>query len=485
MKRELKVRFAPSPTGYLHIGGARTALFNWLYAKNKKGKFILRIEDTDFIRSSKEMSEEILDSMKWLELNWDEGPFYQSERLNIYKEYTEQLLKEGKAYRCFCTTKELEERRNSSLKKGEKSWKYDRKCLSLKKDEIENKIKNGDSYIIRFKVPEGKTSFDDLIHKRIEVNNDSIEDFVLLKSDGTPTYHLSVVIDDYLMGVSTIIRGDDHLSNTPKQILLYKALGFPVPEFAHLPLIMGPDGQKLSKRHGVTSVFEYKKRGYLPLAILNFLAKLSWNPGEDKPYFTKDELIKRFNLKKTSKNNPIFDLKKLDFINSKILSDTENERILKMLKELAEELDSYKYILEIDNKKLISCIALLKTRMRNLVEFLSIMENYLKEIKIYNKEGVEKYFNKNSALYLEKFLSEIQKISEDDFTSETLETKLRALAEKLNIKAGEIIHPLRLSLTGHKVSPGIFDILVFFGKKESIKRIEKAINYIRDEKNRG
>jgi glutamyl-tRNA synthetase len=482
--KELKVRFAPSPTGYLHVGGARTALFNWLYAKNKNGKFILRIEDTDFQRSSKEMSKEILDSMRWLGLNWDEGPFYQSDRLKIYQKYVEQLLKEGKAYRCFCSNEELEQRRKKAMEKGEKAWKYDRKCLSLTEKEIKEKIENKIPFIVRFKVPEGKTYFKDLIHKKIEVENNEIEDFVLLKSDKTPTYHLSVVADDFLMGVTTIIRGDDHLSNTTKQILLYKALNFPIPEFAHLPLIMGPDKQKLSKRHGGTAVLEYKRKGYLPLALLNFLAKLSWNPGEDKPFFSREELIERFNIKKTSKNNPVFDIKKLDFINSKIISSMESKEIFNIIKELIKGTKRYEYIINSDEKKVISAINLLKSRMRNLIEFIEVLENYLTDIKTYDSEGEEKYFNENSKKYLQKFLSEIKPMDENQFNIENLENKLRMLAEKIGVKAGDIIHPLRLSLTGHRVSPGIFDILVFFGKQGSVNRIEKAIQYMENGKNR-
>ncbi len=476
-----KVRFAPSPTGYLHIGGARTALFNWLFAKNKNGKFVLRIEDTDNIRSSKEMSEEILKAMRWLGLEWDEGPFFQSERLDIYKKHAEKLLEEGKAYRCFCTPEEIEERRKQAEKKGIKSWKYDRKCLNLSKDEIEKFLKDGKPYVIRFKVPEGKTEFEDKIHKKVKVENSEIEDFVLLKSDGFPTYHLSVVVDDHLMGITNIIRGDDHLSNTPKQILLYKAFGWKIPEFAHLPLILGPDKQKLSKRHGVTSVLNYKKEGYLALSLVNFLAKLSWNPGEDKPFFSLEELIKRFSLGKVTKNSPVFDLKKLDFINSKVISSLKPEELYKEIIEISTDED--KSILEKDKEKTLKAIELLKTRMKNLKEFIKILKNYLSEILYYDKEGEEKFFNIEGKEYLEAYLKEIENISKDSFHQDILEKKLREKAEQIGIKAGSIIHPLRLALTGNRVSPGIFDVLVFFGKEEAIIRIKKAIEYI-NEKNR-
>ena len=477
-----KVRFAPSPTGYLHIGGARTALFNWLFAKNRGGKFVLRIEDTDNIRSSKKMSEEILKAMKWLGLNWDEGPYFQSERLNIYKEHVEKLLNEGKAYRCFCSPGEIQERKMKAEKNGIKSWKYDRKCLSLSPEEIEKKLKENNPYVIRFKVPEGKTEFKDKIHKKVSVNNSEIEDFVLLKSDGFPTYHLSVVVDDHIMGITHIIRGDDHLSNTPKQILLYKAFGWQIPEFAHLPLILGPDRQKLSKRHGVTSVLNYRKEGYLPLSLVNFLARLSWNPGDDKPFFSIKELIERFNLNKITKNSPIFDIKKLDFINSKIISSLNPETIYSEIISIIKD-EGDLSLLKNKKDKVLEAIELLKSRMKNLKDFAKILKNYINEIEIYNKEVEEKFFNERGKEYLQYFLNDIKDLKEEEFTEEKLETILRERAEKLKIKAGEIIHPLRLALTGNRVSPGIFEVLIFFGKHESIKRIEKAIKYI-DEKNR-
>ncbi len=476
-----KVRFAPSPTGYLHIGGARTALFNWLFAKSKGGKFVLRIEDTDNIRSSKEMSEEILKAMKWLGLEWDEGPYFQSERLKIYREYAEKLLKEGKAYRCFCTPEEIEERRREAEEQGIKSWKYDRKCLNLSKDQINKLLKEGKPFVIRFKVPEGKTEFEDKIHKKVIVDNSEIEDFVLIKGDGFPTYHLSVVVDDHLMGITTVIRGDDHLSNTPKQILLYKAFGWAIPEFAHLPLILGPDKQKLSKRHGVTSVLNYRKEGYLSLSLINFLARLSWNPGDDKPFFSTEELIKRFNLKKVTKNSPVFDIKKLEFINSKVISSMEAKELFKEMMEIVEGENGELFNQNIE--KTLKAIDLLKTRMKNLKDFAKILKNYLREITFYDKEGEEKFFNEQGKKYLQLFLSDIKALDENSFTEEKIERVLRERAEKEGIKAGEIIHPLRLALTGNRVSPGIFEVIVFFGRDETIRRIEKAVKYI-DEKNR-
>jgi len=479
-----KVRFAPSPTGYLHVGGARTALFNWLYVrKNKDGNFVLRIEDTDFQRSTKKMSEKIVESMKWLDLLWDEGPFYQSERLDIYKKHVKELIKTGKAYYCFCSPEQIRKRREKAKSENIKSWKYDRKCLELNGEQVKNNLENNKKHAIRFKVPPGVTEFNDIIHGRVKVKNSSIEDFVLVKSDGTPTYHLSVTVDDHLMKITTIIRGDDHLSNTPKQIMLYKAFGWNIPEFAHLPLILGVDGQKLSKRHGINSVLNYKELGYLPISIINFLARLSWNPGDDRPFFKREELIERFSLKKISKNSPVFDIKKLNFINSKVISSIEREQLYEMMIEYIQihnnKKKEYSCILNADRRQTLKAIELLKTRMKSLKQFVKALTNYLGNLNCkYEERAVKKYFKKKSDLYLKKFLKELKKINNNDFTPENLEKVLRNKAELENIKPAEIIHPLRVALTGSKVSPGIFKVLSFFGKKETMKRIEAAINYI-------
>ncbi len=477
MKKRVRVRFAPSPTGYLHVGGARTALFNYLFTKSKNGEFILRIEDTDFKRSSEEMSKEILKSLGWLEIHWDEGPFYQSDRLKFYRLYAERLIKEKKAYYCFCTPEEIEERRKKS---GKESWKYDRKCLNLKEEEIKKNLEDGKPHAIRFLVPEGKIEFEDLIHGKLSFDNSQIEDFVLIKSDGTPTYHLSVVVDDYLMKITHVIRGDDHISNTPKQILLYKAFGFDPPVFAHLPLILGPDGKKLSKRHGVTSVLEYKRMGYTSEAMVNFLAKLSWNPGEDKPFFTIEEMIKRFSLKKISKNSPIFDTNKLDFINSKVISALGEKEIYRKMKECFNERGE-NFEIEEDEKTL-KAISLLKTRMRNLVEFYENLKLYLntkKKIQ-YDEDALKKYvYGKNNLkTYMNELYKEFEKIEDEKFNKETTEKALREKAQRLEIKAGELIHPLRVALIGKRVSPGIFEVVEFLGKELTLLRIKSFIEFL-------
>jgi len=311
----VRVRIAPSPTGYLHVGTAHTALFNWLFARHNKGTFILRIEDTDLARSTKEYEENIIEGLKWLGLYWDEGPYYQTQRLDLYRKYADELLKKGLAYYCYCTPEELEERRKEALAQ-KKPPRYDRKCLYLSDEERARYEREGRKPAIRLLVPEGKTVFNDIIRGEIEFNNEDIGDFVIMKSDGIPTYNFAVVIDDYTMGITHVIRGEDHISNTPKQLFIYNAFGWTPPEFAHLPLLLGPDRSKLSKRHGVTSVTEYKKMGYLPQALVNYLALLGWTPEENREIYTVEELIELFDLRRVTKNPGIFDVTKLEWINT-------------------------------------------------------------------------------------------------------------------------------------------------------------------------
>ena len=316
----VRVRFAPSPTGHLHVGALRTALFNWLFARHSRGIFVLRIEDTDVARSSEEMSRSILEALNWLGLDWDEGPIYQSQRFEIYRQAARRLVERGLAYYCFCSPEELEQRRQETQTRGE-HWKYDRRCLNLSVQERRELVNRGVPAAIRFLVPEGVTEFDDLVHGRITVDHKNLEDFVLLRGDGFPTYHLSVVVDDIDTRITHVIRGDDHISNTPKQILLYRALGAPVPEFAHLPLILGPDRKKLSKRHGDTSVLNFREKGYLPLAFFNFMAQLSWSPGNEEKIYSIEEMVRDFSLEDISKGSPVFDLNKLEWLNSRLINE--------------------------------------------------------------------------------------------------------------------------------------------------------------------
>src|SRR5262245_49944548 len=318
----MRVRFAPSPTGYLHVGGARTALFNWLLARRQGGAFVLRIEDTDVERSSADMITGILDSMRWLGLDWDEGPgvggpygpYLQSERLELYREAANALVASGHAYYCFCRPEDLKARRDAAQAAGT-AWMYDRVCHKLPPAEAVRRAQSGEPRAIRFLVPDGHTSFDDLVHGPIDFDHANIEDFVILRSDGHPTYHLSVVVDDVAMRITDVVRGDDHISNTPKQVLLYRAMSAEVPRFAHVPLILGPDKKRLSKRHGATSVGEYERQGYLPEAMVNFLALLGWSPGDDQEVFSRDELVTRFSLEGISGGNAVFNPDKLDWFN--------------------------------------------------------------------------------------------------------------------------------------------------------------------------
>lgn len=486
----MKVRFAPSPTGHLHIGGVRTALFNYLFVKNQEGQFILRIEDTDVSRSSREMAEEILQGLLWLGMKWDEGPIYQSDHFEKYRETAARLLEEGKAYRCFCTPAEIDSRRNSPGSEGkegpqgqenagEKIYKYDRLCLDLTPEQIQQKLREKIPYVIRFFIPPGKTYFKDAIHKEMETDNSELEDFAILKSDNSPTYHLSVVVDDSDMGITHVIRGDDHLSNTFKQILLFKALGLDPPKFAHLPLILGPDKKKLSKRHGETSILEFKKNGYLPETLVNFLSQLSWLPSDSKKIFTMEELIKQFSLNKLSKSSPVFDYDKLRFLNGRIIQQKEAEELYRLLVENHPFMNEYT---DFPETKKIALIHLVKPRMKTLADFEAKFTIYLKgELNYHNsdlKKLNETYTNTDMKRYLKQLLLRLENLDGPRFGSAEIEAELRACAAENNMDAAALIHPARFALTAEAVSPSIFDVFAFFGKKESIGRINKFIDYL-------
>lgn len=469
----MRVRFAPSPTGHLHIGSARTALFNFLFAKHQKGVFILRIEDTDIKRSSFEMAEEIINGLKWLNITWDKGPYYQSENFEKYRKTAFILLKRKKVYRCFCTQDEIEANKKKNL-----IWKYDRKCLNLTETEIAKKLDRKVPFVLRFFVPEGFTSFNDGIHKKMQINNSEIEDFVILKSDGTPTYHLSVVVDDNEMCITDVIRGDDHISNTFKQILLLNALNFNVPKYFHLPLILGQDKKKLSKRHGETSILEFKKRGYLSETLITYLSQLSWLPGDEKRIFSLDELIKRFKFNKLAKNSPVFDYNKLNFLNALAIKKKTPREIYNILiknKKFERDFSEFTY------EKKISFIELIKSRMKNLNEMKEKAYIYLKGDFKYNKHDLKDLeFHKNIEAPLEKLINELKSLA--IFNSENIEKVLRICADNNGIKAADLIHPCRFALVSSNISPSIFDLFEFFGKEESIKRIENFIDYIIKEK---
>jgi glutamyl-tRNA synthetase/nondiscriminating glutamyl-tRNA synthetase len=472
---KVRVRFAPSPTGYLHVGGARTALFNWLFARKEKGTFILRIEDTDVQRSSEDMVLGILEGMQWLGLNWDEGPIFQSSRLEIYREKAEELVKQGKAYYCYCLPEEIEERRKKTESEG-KVWMYDRRCFHLSEKEKEELSRRGRK-AIRFIVPPGKTIFKDVVHGELEFENKNIEDFVLLKSDGYPTYHLSVVVDDIEMGITHVIRGDDHLSNTPKQIMLYNAFNHSTPIFAHLPLILGPDKKKLSKRHGHTSVTYFRDMGYHPLAMFNFLARLSWSPGEEKDIYTVEEMIERFSLDSISHNNPIFDLNKLDWLNSRILSTFPPSFFFNDFK---ENLKKRKIWDESFSKDWIEkVISLFKERAKTIHQLVEDSLPFFSDNFEYEKEAVEKYLSEPElSKYLKKLLSRLSLIKK--FGKEDVERVCRELADEEGIKASILIHAIRVALTGKRVTPGVFEMMEVIGKEKCLQRIERLISFLEE-----
>ncbi len=474
---KVKVRFAPSPTGYLHVGGARTALFNWLFSRKEKGIFLLRIEDTDVQRSSEDMVSGILEGMKWLGLNWDEGPFFQSHRLQIYKVKAEELVNTSKAYYCYCLPEEIEERRKKAESEG-KAWMYDRRCLHLSEKE-NRELSSRNRKAIRFKVPEGKTKFYDVIHGELEFENKNIEDFVLLKSDGYPTYHLSVVVDDIDMEITHVIRGDDHLSNTPKQIMLYHAFDKPIPIFAHLPLILGPDKKKLSKRHGHTSVLYFRDMGYHPLAMFNFLARLSWSPGEDKEIYTIEEMIERFSLNSISHNNPVFDLNKLDWLNSKILTSLSPSQLFEDFVAGLKKRNLWRE--DFPKDWIENVIFLFKERAKTINQLVEDAIPFFIEDFEYEKGAVEKYLSDAEIYkYVEKYLKELNNIS--DFKKEKVEQVCRNLAEKEGIKASIIIHATRVALTGKSVTPGVFEMMEVLGKEKTFKRLERLILFLKENK---
>ena len=427
-----RLRFAPSPTGYLHVGGARTALFNWLFARRHGGTFILRIEDTDVARSQEEMVTGILDGLRWLGIDWDEGPeiggphapYFQSERLDRYRAAAKQLLDSGQAFE--------------------------------------------DGGAIRFKVPPGKTAFTDSVHGPIEFDNEHIESFVILRSDTHPTYHLSVVVDDIDMAITHVVRGDDHISNTPKQVLLYNAFGKPAPAFAHVPLIMGPDKQRLSKRHGATSVMEYEKQGYIPEAMFNFLALLGWGTGSNDELFTREELIERFNLEGISGGNAVFNTEKLDWFNHQHLIRITDEELVARLR--ASGLKAWD--LEASHKTH-DILELLRPRCKKLTDFPDQLRPFFEDPSEYDHEAIKKHLGIAGAKDHLRALSGVYAAAE--WTEAALEKDLRQLAEQRTIKAGMLIHGTRLALTGRMVSPGLFEMLVLVERENAVRRLDKLI----------
>ena len=434
----VRVRFAPSPTGYLHVGGARTALYNWLFARHHGGVFLLRIEDTDADRSKPELTTAILESMEWLGLNWDEGPFYQSQRLERYREIAAELENSGHAYPCFCLPEELQAKR-AHAEAQKKAWQYDGTCRNLSVHERQRRRSAGLPFAVRFRVPDtGETGFDDEVFGHLEIENQDIEDFVLLRSDGHPTYHLGVVTDDIDMRISHVVRGADHISNTPKQVLMYRALGVPEPRFAHLPLILGPDKQRLSKRHGATSVGAYRDLGILPEALVNFLALLGWTPPTQKEVLTREEMVREFELTAVSKSNAVFDPEKLAWMNSEYLRHLPPERLLPLVEEELKEAGLWAFGKE-DEQRFEVSARLLQTRARSIKDFSGSGRAFFSEDFEYDSEAQRKFWkDANLPALLDDLGARLARVEPFDLTQ--TEACLRALAEEKGVKAGLLIN---------------------------------------------
>ena len=460
----IKVRFAPSPTGELHLGGARTALFNWLYAKKHQGSFFLRIEDTDKERSKDIFTNQILDSLKWLGLDWDEPLVYQSGRMDRYKYYLNKLLDEKKAYRCFCSKSDVENYKKDSYAL------YPGTCRNLTSEEVKSKLNQGISFTIRIKLEEGITAFDDLVYGAINTNNKELDDFIIARSDGSPTYNFTVVVDDFEMEISHVIRGDDHLSNTPKQLILYKSLDLSPPIFAHLPMILGPDKKRLSKRHGAPGVQSFADQGYFPDSILNYLALLGWNPKSEKEVMLTDELINGFSFQQVQKKGAVWDDKKLHWLSGQHVQNKTSQLLLEEIRLLESDWGK-----NADISQLINIIDALKPRAKSLQEFILKSKYFFISPESFDESEMLKAWPNELTT---EIVGEIEKvlISVESWYTEILEKQIKSFATKNSYGIGKVIMPLRLAVFGSLDGPSVFDIMSILGKSETLNRIHSAIS---------
>ncbi len=512
----VRVRFAPSPTGYLHLGGARTALFNWLFARQKGGAFILRIEDTDEVRSTDEAVRQIIHGLEWLGMDWNEGPkitlkpggrlveeirepsqivveevgkygpYFQMKRLEFYKKYAEELVQSGKAYRCYCLPQELEEMRKKALQE-KKPPKYDGRCRKLTKEDEKKYIEEGRKPVVRFKTPqEGVTEFDDIVRGKVSFENKLLDDFVMLKSSGSPIYNFAVVVDDHEMEISHVIRGDDHISNTPRQILLYEALAWKKPQFAHVPMILGSDGTRLSKRHGATALEYYENEGYLPEAMRNYLALLGWATEDSQQIFGKEELIAKFSLERCAKSAAIFDPQKLLWMNGEYIRkmkpyDLTTEALPFIIKENLVQGNTDEEVKHWVENILTKAISLEQEKIKLLKDIPYLISYMLKEDlenKDYEEEAKEKVLKVNG---VKQILSDCRDrfARLQDFSEEKIEKEIRNYAEESGKKTSEVFHPIRVAVSGRTRGPGLFALLFFLGKERVLKRIDYTIrNYL-------
>ncbi|MGE4263009.1 MAG: glutamate--tRNA ligase [Desulfovibrio sp.] len=460
----ITTRFAPSPTGYLHIGGARTALFSWLLAKNKGGRFLLRVEDTDRERSTQEATDAIIAAMAWLDLAAEGTAVFQSQRFDLYNSHIDRLLETGRAYWCQCTPDEVEAMREKARAEGKKP-KYDGRCRELG-------LGPGPGRVVRFKTPQdGVTAFHDMVKGPTAVQNAEMDDMILRRSDGSPTYNLAVVVDDHDMGVTHVLRGDDHVANTPRQILLYQAFGWDVPEFGHVPMILGPDKAKLSKRHGALSVMEYKTMGYLPEALVNYLARLGWSHG-DQEIFSREELVQLFSTGNLGNSPSVFDIKKLEWLNAHYIKESAPERLAALLPEFIAERDG----LKLDPAYLASIVPLLQPRAKTLVEMADMARLFLVGVDAlaYDEKAVADQL-KPEARELLAALLPVYEGAADYSDHKALEAATQAFLDERGLKFKAVAQPLRVALTGKTASPGLFETMCVLGKAESLARIKRAL----------
>ncbi|AJF06366.1 glutamate--tRNA ligase [Geoalkalibacter subterraneus] len=458
---DLRVRFAPSPTGYLHIGGARTALFNYLLARKEKGTFVLRIEDTDVARSTQESTDAILNAMEWLGLSYDEGPYYQSERFDLYREKVEELLEKGLAYRCYCTPEELEEKRKKAQEEGRKP-KYDGTCRE-RADQPEDQ-----PYVVRFRSPQqGAVTFVDRIKGAITFSNDELDDLIIQRTDGTPTYNFVVVIDDATMGINLIIRGDDHINNTPRQILLYQALGYDVPTFAHVPMILGEDKTRLSKRHGATSVMAYREMGYLPEALVNYLVRLGWSHG-DQEIFSMQELIEKFSLEHVGKAAGVFNPGKLLWLNEHYIKTGDPARLGELLRPFLEA----KGLSPEGGPALPEVVTTLRDRAKTLVEMADGAAFYYKKELEFDGKAVAKFLTEDKVPVFKSLIAGLEKAS--DWNHDSIEAVFNKVMKDYELKLGKVAQPVRVALTGGTTSPSIFEVIQVLGRETTLRRLKEV-----------
>ncbi|MEE3195679.1 MAG: glutamate--tRNA ligase [Candidatus Neomarinimicrobiota bacterium] len=470
MNKSPCVRFAPSPTGKLHLGGARTALFNWLYAKHNGGNFFLRIEDTDTERSKQKYTDQILNSLEWLGLKWSEPLIYQSKRNFIYKEEVQKLLDNGRAYRCFLTKEELQVAREKAKKEGGE-FRVPKTYRDLSLDDQKGLINSGQSFTIRLKIPSnGSTFFEDKIYGKINVNNKEIDDFIIIRSDGSPTYNFTVVVDDNNMGINYVIRGEDHISNTPKQILIYSALNYPVPDFAHLPMILGSDKKRLSKRHAAAGVEDFRKQGYSVDALLNYIAMLGWNSGSEDELFSLEDLISKFDINKIQKKGAVYDEKKLHWVAGQHMIRKSEKSLLNEIRE-----DDPTWQKHSKDNYIFSVLKLMKIRAKTLNELKEACAYFFSDPKDFDENAIiKRWKDKSVNKLINNFITSLEKLS--NWSQKDLDKSLRDTAQDMAVSAAKLIHPVRLALSGQSHGPGLFELIELLGKMTTLRRLRKALD---------